>query len=247
MILDRLYSKRELAFYWCFEDIWNSAPRCYFWTFTPHCLMSDRQFAQAWNRYLTRWNGWGMGEGFKGLRVFEPFQSGRLHCHALINERFAVQAMRRVSAGTGIGRIHVRRAKPSDAHYLAKYMHKSQWKLPDGCRMWAKFGGWSHIPANRIEVQSDLATLTRAAFRTRYSHIQNNWKRICMARQWARQREIDEICAGSYDVVTQVPEIGGNSYNVVTAGRVGAGQAIFNVRKDSGAFAGALSNFNTGK
>src|SRR5688500_14131876 len=95
MVLQRHTSKQEVAFLMTFQAVWESSNKCYFWTFTPHCVMADWQFTAAWHRFLTRWSRWGYGDGFRGVRVFEPFQTGHLHCHAVINRRVAVEALRR--------------------------------------------------------------------------------------------------------------------------------------------------------
>lgn len=216
MVFGRYHTKRETAFLMSFQAIWESSPRCYFWTFTPHCWMHDWQFAKAWNRFLIRWNKWGYGEGFKGLRVFEPFQSGQLHSHAVINTRFAVDAMRRVAVGTGIGRIHVRRAYPHDAEYLAKYMFKLSGKLPDNIRAWDKIGTWRHTAIRNVEIKSTQAEMVRYAYNIVFSGEARQTVRFMRSRRWAQRMYAEHLRSDSYDVVTASPTISEPSYNVVT-------------------------------
>lgn len=168
--------------------------------------MDDYQFARAWHRFSSRWARWGLGEGFKGVRVFEPFKSGRLHCHAVINTRFAVDAMRRVAAGTGIGRIHVRRAKPHDAEYLAKYMFKLAGRLPDNRRAWDKIGAWRHTAIGNVEIQSTQTSMVRYAYHCIYSGEASQTRRFMASRRWAH-RAYAEYLRNSYDVVTASPTL----------------------------------------
>jgi len=154
-----------MAFLWSFTAVWQSAPACYFWTLTPEGYMSDRLFALAVNRFLRRWERWGRPDEFKAVRVYEPFKSGFLHCHFICNDRFSVQAMRRIAHGTGIGRLHVRRASTTDAGYLLKYLGKCRGRLGEGLRTWAKWGaGWTHTRVRDVVVESPDADLMRQCY-----------------------------------------------------------------------------------
>lgn len=159
LFLDRYHSKNELAFLWTFQEIIQSSSACYFWTLTPEEAMPDWRFALAVNRFCQRWQRYGnRPSSFKALRVFEPFKSGYLHCHFVVNDRYSVRALRRVAFGTGIGRIHVhpKKVTPALAIYLLKYIGKNRSKLEGGLRSWAKWGpDWQHSKVCNIEVDSE--------------------------------------------------------------------------------------------
>ena len=186
MILDGYISKRRFAFLATFEAVWESAPQCYFWTFTPAVMMDDARFAAAWNKFNRRWQNTGRdSEGFKGLRVFEPFKSGFLHCHVVINQRVSVNFLRALALGTGLGRMNVRLAGEGDGAYLAKYMAKSQWKLAGGRRMWGKLGRWEHTKICNVEIDSPGSAYFRYAYHVLCHHIANPRQRYVQARVMA--------------------------------------------------------------
>lgn len=166
LYLDRYHSKNEIAFLWNFQEVLHSAKHCYFWTLTPEGYMSDRLFALCVQRFIVRWKRWGQGKAFKALRIFEPFQSGFLHCHFVVNGRFSVKAMRRIAWRTGIGRIHVhpKPVTPLLGYYLCKYMGKNRAKLGKGLRTWAKWGQWQHTLVRNVEVESEDSRLFRDCY-----------------------------------------------------------------------------------
>jgi len=161
MYLSYLMKKGQYAFAATFETFWARPGRKYFWTFTPDGYMGDKEFSTSWHRFMTRLNAWGCEYDWAGLRVFEPFQSGFLHCHAVFDYRFPVRAMRRLAEHTGIGRIHVRRAVATDGSYLEKYIRKENGRLGSGIRQWAKLGDWQHTRVKDVEIISDQAALFR--------------------------------------------------------------------------------------
>jgi len=150
-----------------FQEVWASGQRkkgCYFWTLTPEGHMSDRLFSVCINRFLVRFDRMGLKQDFKAIRVYEPFQSGYLHCHFVCDKRLSVQMLRRVAWQTGIGRIHVRKAVSSDAGYLMKYLGKCRGKLGAGLRTWATWGDWSHTLVRNVEVTSPDTDLMRECY-----------------------------------------------------------------------------------
>lgn len=142
----------EVAFLMSMKMIFESAKRCYFWTWTPAWAMGDNAFARSVNRLCIKWVKHGRADDFMALRVFEPFKSGYLHCHFVTNKRIGVREMRRLAEGTGIGRIDVRVCNTGVADYLCKYLRKDH-VLP-GLRTWAKWGKWEHAKVNNIEIDS---------------------------------------------------------------------------------------------
>jgi len=176
LVLDRYHTKNELAFLWSFQAIVQSSPRSYFWTLTPDGYMSDRLFAKSVKRFLDRWARWGQPKGFKALRIYEPFQSGFLHCHFVTNVRLSIQALRRIAYQTGIGRIHVhpKPVTPALAHYMLKYMGKNRSALGGGLRTWAKWGKWQHSLVRNVEVISDDSNLMRECYAKSLQEVYQN-------------------------------------------------------------------------
>jgi len=183
MVIDRCMRKTEMAWHFSFQTLFASGP-CWFWTFTPWCVMSDAQFAAAWNRfseklrYVYRW------EPLTMLRAFEPFQSGFLHCHAIIDRRIPVDLVRRLARNTGIGRVHVRRCVSTDADYLAHYLGKASWRLPDGRKAWAALGLERHTRVCDVETDSNEARNMRWAYDVLFRHVAAHGKRVMAARQF---------------------------------------------------------------
>ena len=161
----RLPSKRRFAFYQSFERLWALSSEHYFWTFTPDGHVCDEGFLMGWKLFLDRWRYRRGGTLPCGLRVFEPFQSGELHAHAVINEWVSVNLLRDLARNTNIGPVmQVRRAWSGDAHYLAKYMTKTQRRLASRRRVWAKFGPWAHCRVRDVQVGGAYAELMRFAY-----------------------------------------------------------------------------------
>lgn len=131
--------------------------------------MGDNRFARAVQAFCTKLrNGMytergqekpGWPEGFMALRVFEPFQSGYLHCHFVCNLRLPAKWIWRIAEGTGIGRVDVKRCNVGVADYLCKYLRKEH-VLP-GLRTWAKWGNWEHVRVNNVEVDSQESRLLK--------------------------------------------------------------------------------------
>lgn len=181
MKLDRPISKREFAFRQSFETLWDSAPDCYFWTLTAGGGLSDREFADAFNRFNRLWAKVRDGN-FKGLRVFEPHKSGLLHAHVIINQRWDVNLIRRMALKAGLGRIHVRRACDGDGEYLSKYLRKNMNALAKGVRAWGKLGRWEHTKICNVEIDSPGSAYFRYAYHVLCHHIANPRQRYVQAR-----------------------------------------------------------------
>lgn len=159
LTLERPHRKVEVAFLMSMKMIFESAPRCYFWTWTPAWPMGDNAFARAVDRLNKKWSNYGRPEDFRAIRVFEPFKSGYLHCHFVTNFRMGVRQMRRLAEGTGIGRIDVKVCNVGVADYLCKYLRKEH-MLP-GLRTWAKWGRWEHAKVNNIVIDSQETRLMK--------------------------------------------------------------------------------------
>lgn len=169
LYLSRPHRKVEIAFLMSMKMIFESSRKCYFWTLTPAWAMGDNRFARAVNSFCKKFGnavrdelgqekaGW--PPGFMAIRVFEPFKSGFLHCHFVCNMRLPAKMVWRIAAGTGIGRVDVRRCNPGVADYLCKYLRKEH-VLP-GLRTWAKWGNWEHVRVNNVEVDSQETRLLK--------------------------------------------------------------------------------------
>lgn len=169
LTLQRPHRKVEIAFLMSMKMIFESSPKCYFWTLTPAWAMGDNRFARAVNMFCRKFGtamrderghekaGW--PPGFMAIRVFEPFKSGFLHCHFVCNMRLPAKMVWRIAAGTGIGRVDVKRCNPGVADYLCKYLRKEH-VLP-GLRTWAKWGNWQHAKVNNIVVDSQETRLLK--------------------------------------------------------------------------------------
>jgi len=162
LYLERPHRKKEVAFLMSMKMIFESSPKCFFWTLTPAWPMGDNAFARAVNRFCKKWQNHmreahglekagGHGD-FEAIRVFEPFKSGFLQCHFVCNQRLPVREVRRIAEGTGIGIVDVRVCNPGVAGYLCKYLRKEH--ALNGIRTWAKWGNWQHVQINNIEVDS---------------------------------------------------------------------------------------------
>jgi hypothetical protein len=165
MKLVTFISKRRFSFLQSFETFWEDVPgRKYFWTITPNGYVSDDEFCRSWRvfqrRILKPFERCG---GLCGLRVFEPFKSGFLHCHMLVNRRLDIEWMNLRRWGTSLGNLDVRRAVATDGQYLAKYMFKAG-KLPKGRRAWGTFGNWQKTRVRDVEVHSEHADLLRGIY-----------------------------------------------------------------------------------
>jgi hypothetical protein len=180
-------TKKEFAYYASFDRLWQLSTCHYFWTITTDGYCCDEGFKLAWKRFLDRWRYLNGGDLPKGIRVFERFKSGFLHAHFVIGERVDVGFMRRVAGGTGIGRIHVRRAVTSDAHYLAKYLSKQRWRSGDGCRAWGKFGPWKHTRVRDVVVNSVSADIFRHCYHLECARVTPQSKRWVMAKVLAEK------------------------------------------------------------
>lgn len=152
--------------------------------------MGDKDFSRAWFRFLRRWADWGCASDWCGLRVFEPFQSGYLHCHCLVDYRFPIDAMRRMALMTGIGRMHVRRAWQGDGCYLGDYMQKTGFRLP-GVKSWAKLGNWEHVRKNDLRLETEftarLSYLQTVALRQVQPQRQRFVQALVVARRMERE------------------------------------------------------------
>ena len=227
LVFEKLMTKSEAAWRMSCDTLSKRNPDgLYFWTFTPWCVMADWQFARAWRRLEQRlWKKMPVWwEGIEGLRVFEPFDSGFLHCHALLNKYINVDSMRRWKVNTGIGRIHVRRAREGDGDYLAKYLAKAGGKLASRVRMWGKIGDWQHTRKNRVVIESDEACHLRAAYRVRFGHVENQVVRFMLARRWVAEQRAQAVSSGRENRWALQSHLNlqardKSSYDVVTAAR----------------------------
>jgi len=129
--------------------------------------MTDRLFSLCVGRFLARLSRWGyMDSTFMAIRVYEPFKSGYLHLHFVCNKRLPITIMRKMAKGTGIGRIHVRKAVSTDAGYLAKYLTKSSSQLGAYVRSYACWGsGWQKTTQRSIEIISDDTKLFKECYK----------------------------------------------------------------------------------
>jgi hypothetical protein len=158
-------TRTSAAWLLSWERLWvESKGRLYFWTVTPPgTQLGDKEFARRWNafgRSMARVYG---RESWRGLRVFEPFQSGWLHCHFVIGKRVSWYEVQRIAIRCGLGQVvHVRKAVASDREYLAKYLGKSSGKLSKGVRQWAALGrGW-HCRKTDVLIEGEQAAKDRA-------------------------------------------------------------------------------------
>lgn len=133
----------------------------YFWTFTFKEVMDVKTARTRWNILLTalkrEFPGW------QGLRVFEMHDRHGLHVHLVTTRYVRVEVVRFLSNRIGYGRIHVKKARPSMAHYLGKYLSKERPQALKGFRLWAAFGMQAHCKVIDIIVESLRATIWRAA------------------------------------------------------------------------------------
>lgn len=169
LYLERPHRKVEVAFLMSMKMIFESSKKCYFWTLTPAWPMGDNRFARAVESFCNGFRNYmrdklgqersGWPPGFMAIRVFEPFKSGFLHCHFVCNMRLPAKMVWRIAAGTGIGRVDVKRCNPGVADYLCKYLRKEH-ALP-GVRTWAKWGNWKHVLVGNIEVDSQETRLLK--------------------------------------------------------------------------------------
>ena len=169
MVLDYPMSRTEAGWYFSWDRLWERwNGRLYFWTVTPPGMnLGDKEFAKRWHHFVVTANR-AMGAGvFFGLRVFERFQTGWLHCHFVVGVRLSWYAVQRWCLRAGLGYVvHVRKAVASDRSYLAKYLSKSSGKLAKGVRQWAALGrGWHcrgvdvEIIGQEVEKRRRLASL----------------------------------------------------------------------------------------
>lgn len=191
MKLDRMISKRAYAFRRTFELVWESAPQCYFWTFTAGGYLDDRAFADAWNRFNRRW-GEIRSADFRGIRVFEPHKSGFLHCHAVINQRWDVNLIRTMTQAAGLGRIHARAGCEDDGEYLSKYLRKNMNALAKGVRVWGKLGRWAHVKVSDVEIETPSGAYFKTAYHVLCAHIKSPRERYVQARVEAYRLMLEE-------------------------------------------------------
>ncbi len=124
----------------------------YMWTFTFKEVLSIRDTRKLWNHLLTllkrKW------PDLCGLRVFELHKSHGLHVHLITNRYIRVEPARKLAIKAGWGRVHVVRAKPDAAKYLAKYLSKAREPCFKGWRLWAGFGKWDWSRVKDILLES---------------------------------------------------------------------------------------------
>lgn len=146
------------------ERLIETSERTYFWTATFYTLHADWECLTLWRKFLNHLRKV-IGPGWGGVRVAELHKERGVHFHFLINLRVGIDLVRRIAQCYGIGRIDVRRVRPTGfmkdgslavnvAKYMAKYLSKQR-EAPltqsgRRARRWAAFGD---IDATRI---SDL-------------------------------------------------------------------------------------------
>lgn len=147
MALTYPVSRREMAFRWTTESLFENNEEMYLWTFTwaePHA--SD-YYMKCWERLQKEFRrNWPL---LKGLRVAEMHpgswrtfgESHGLHIHALLNERVPIKRLKKLSDKCGFGRIHVRKCDIGAGYYLAKYLTKKpEVPLPKGMNAFGTIG-----------------------------------------------------------------------------------------------------------
>jgi hypothetical protein len=161
-------NKTQAAFLFSYDRLREISDRLYFWTFTGNTACTDLQFTHAWHLFLRRLNKNYYGELF-GLRVFERHpgdgeRSGLLHCHCVVNLRLAIDVVKRLAVGSGIGRVMwVNESWDGLDGYLSKYLTKEH-KLGHRIRSWAKFGYWDHCRVGSVVMESHEADLFRFTY-----------------------------------------------------------------------------------
>ncbi|MDX2080723.1 MAG: hypothetical protein SFU53_08050 [Terrimicrobiaceae bacterium] len=151
---DRM-TKSQVAFQFSAERLAESG--LYFWTFTFREVLDIKDTRKRWNHLLTLMKReW---PDLCGLRVFELHKKHGLHVHLLTNRYIRVERARDLATKAGWGRIHVCRAKPSAADYLAKYLSKEREPCLKRWRLWATFGEWEHSRVKNVALQTARARI----------------------------------------------------------------------------------------
>lgn len=134
------------------QTLFREYPKIYMWTLTFAAVQTDWEGSKLFSAFLNHLRQVVGRTGWGGLRVVELHREHGIHYHLLVTERLAVDLVRRIGRCYGIGRIHVCRAQPHSAAYLAKYLSKQK-KGPitqsgRNMRRWAAFGD---VPRTRIK------------------------------------------------------------------------------------------------
>lgn len=154
-----MLTKTQFAFRCNVELLFERSARVYMWTFTFVEVIPSWWALSAWDKLKTALRLY-YGR-IQGIRVTELHKEHGVHFHVLINKRMSVQAVRRIGARYGFGRIHVTRADVGAGKYLAKYLTKEE-ALPTAGRKWATFG-MDGTRVRDIQVDSEVSRKTKAA------------------------------------------------------------------------------------
>ena len=145
-----------------------------FWTFTfdPGYEEGDmgwdhEEGAKLWDKCLRAMRR--KNPDLAGMRVFEPHANGRLHIHAIFNQRVPIRWMKSMARPYGFGRISCTQIQKEEGSglpdYLAKYMQKGQrdrQRLRKGRRLWATFG---KLPQRSLVKNIEIDSLDSRFFR----------------------------------------------------------------------------------
>lgn len=124
----------------------HDLPHCYqsvgylwTWTFPDQRGQQDGFYAMAcWRMH----RDWLVRTGKRGVRSLErSTKNGMYHFHAVTDQRWDINEIRKHAEKCGFGRINVEEIPRDRIHYVAKYIGKrGRWKIPDKLRTWAVFG-----------------------------------------------------------------------------------------------------------
>lgn len=149
------------------EKLFDENPKLYFWTFTFTEVWHDFVYSRQWGRF---WRDFTNHSNFfiGGLKVTELHKEHGIHFHCILNKRLPVDEIRRIGRKYGIGRVHVRKAKPSDASYLAKYLSKDfNGGLSKYIRRWKCVGSFVGVRNKDVVIESDFTRAFHAVSQSR--------------------------------------------------------------------------------
>lgn len=141
----------------------QESPRLYFWTATFAKAIPVWRVNPAWHwawRGLTDFYG-----SIRGIRVAEWHEEHGIHFHFVIDQRLAIEVVRKIFQRFDFGRINVQlvRNPKGTARYLEGYLNKGE-KLGFGLRRFTRLGKIG-VPKNDLVCKSELAELCRLRVR----------------------------------------------------------------------------------
>lgn len=144
-------TKTCAAFRLSAQRLFDDYPKIYFWTVTFYAVHDDWEATALFGKFLNHLIKVA-GKNWGGLRVAELHKNHGVHFHMLVNDRLAVDLVRRIGAHYGVGRVQVARVQHSRGGnsivYLSKYLSKRRagplTESGRSARRWAKFGDVQH-------------------------------------------------------------------------------------------------------